>query len=198
LNLANYTTGHQTSLFSVADVSAGYRVAPIEPLQISVDELQSWKQRVFQHQQQVMVNAPAQGSLFTLPPTIADLTDCIDLFNLPRQNIEFWRWKADGEGVSALYFVVDDELPIVLYVGETVKSGLRWKGEHDCKRYILNYISAHRPHCLSVTVNISFWENAPTSTRDRQKLESALIHKWRSPFNKENWKYWNTPFVSEG
>ncbi|MEX0272507.1 GIY-YIG nuclease family protein [Leptolyngbyaceae cyanobacterium UHCC 1019] len=195
--MTKYTTGQQTSLFSVADGSGGYRVAPVEPLQIGVAALQSWKQRVFQHQQQVTVNASAQGSLFTLPPTVADLAESIDLFKLPRQNTEFWRWKADSEGVSSLYFVVDYELPILLYVGETVKSGLRWKGEHDCKRYILNYISAHRPHHLSVTVNISFWENAPTHTRDRQKLESALIHKWRSPFNKENWKYWNTPFVNE-
>jgi hypothetical protein len=170
----------------------------MKPLQIGVEVLQSWKQRVFQHQQPVTVNMPSQGSLFTLSPTVADLADRIDLFKLPRQNTEFWRWKADSEGVSSLYFVVDWELPIVLYVGETVKSGLRWKGEHDCKRYILNYISAHRPHGLPVTVNISFWANAPTNTRDRQKLESALIYKWRSPFNKQNWKYWNTPFISEG
>ncbi|PZV14401.1 MAG: hypothetical protein DCF22_09030 [Leptolyngbya sp.] len=177
----------------------GYRVEPVEPLQMSVEVLQSWKQQVFQHQQQVTVNSPAhQGSLFALSPTVADVAESIDLFNLPRQNTEFWRWKADDQGVSALYFVVDYELPIVLYVGETMKSGMRWKGEHDCKRYILNYVSAHRPHGLPVAVNISFWADAPTNTRDRQKLESALIHKWRSPFNKENWKYWNTPFVSEG
>jgi len=173
-------------------------VPPVEPLAIGVGALQSWKQRILQHQQQVTVNAPSpQGSLFALPPTIEDLADSIDLFKLPQQNTEFWRWKADDEGVSALYFVMDCELPIVLYVGETVKSGLRWKGEHDCKRYILNYVSAHRPHGLPVAVNISFWSDAPTNTRDRQKLELALIHKWRSPFNKENWKYWNTPFVSE-
>jgi len=196
--LTKYPTGHQTSLFSVADVPGGYRVPPVEPLAIGVGALQSWKQRILQHQQQVTVNAPSpQGSLFALPPTIEDLADSIDLFKLPQQNTEFWRWKADDEGVSALYFVMDCELPIVLYVGETVKSGLRWKGEHDCKRYILNYVSAHRPHGLPVAVNISFWSDAPTNTRDRQKLELALIHKWRSPFNKENWKYWNTPFVSE-
>ncbi|MBM0742048.1 GIY-YIG nuclease family protein [Phormidium sp. CLA17] len=195
--MTKYTTGHQTSLFSVADVAGGYRVPSKEPLQIGVDALQAWKQRIFQHQQQVTVNAPSQGSLFTLPPTDAELAESIDLFKLPRQNTEFWRWQADDDGVSALYFVVDDELPIVLYVGETIKSGMRWKGEHDCKRYILNYISAHRPHSLPVAVNISFWSNAPTNTRGRQRLESALIKKWKSPFNKENWKYWNTPFVGE-
>ena len=172
---------------------------PVEPLAISISALHSWKQRILHYQQQVTVNAPSpQGSLFTLPLTLEDLADRVDLFKLPRQNTEFWRWKADDDGVSALYFVMDCELPIVLYVGETVKSGRRWKGEHDCKRYILNYVSAHRPHGLPVTVNISFWSDAPTNTRDRQKLELVLIHKWRSPFNKENWSYWNTPFIGEG
>jgi hypothetical protein len=23
----------------------------------------------------------------------------------------------------------------------------------------------------------------------------GLIEKWRSPFNKENWKHWGTPFI---
>jgi hypothetical protein len=167
----------------------------VEPLQMSGDVLQAWKQRIFQHQQRVMENASQQGNLFALPFTVEDLAASIDCFKLPRQNTEFWRWKADDVGVSALYFVLDDAVPIVLYVGETVKSGVRWKGEHDCKRYILNYISAHRPHELPVAVNICFWSKAPSNTRDRQKLESALISKWRSPFNKENWSYWNTPFV---
>ncbi|MEO1211419.1 MAG: GIY-YIG nuclease family protein, partial [Cyanobacteria bacterium J06638_20] len=28
-----------------------------------------------------------------------------------------------------------------------------------------------------------------------QHLESALIYRWRSPFNKENWTFWGTPFT---
>ncbi|MEO0688447.1 MAG: GIY-YIG nuclease family protein, partial [Cyanobacteria bacterium J06649_11] len=43
-------------------------------------------------------------------------------------------------------------------------------------------------------VNIAFWWDAPDSTRPRQKLELELIQKWRSPFNKENWKLWGQPF----
>ncbi|PSN19912.1 hypothetical protein C7271_04885, partial [filamentous cyanobacterium CCP5] len=76
-------------------------------------------------------------------------------------------------------------------------SNQRWKGVHDCKRYILNYISAHRAHDLTVTVNIGFWPHAPADRKARQRLESDLIGQWRSPFNKENWSFWNTPFVGE-
>jgi hypothetical protein len=59
----------------------------------------------------------------------------------------------------------------------------------------LNYISAHRCHALPVTVGIAFYAWAPEQTRPRQQLESALIDRWRSPFNKENWAFWATPFV---
>jgi hypothetical protein len=187
---------YQPSLFSVADLPGSYAGSQVEPLQLTVDVLQSWKQRVFQHQQPIQIGAgPQQGSLFGGMPSAEEVAESIDPFTLPQQNAGFWRGQFVDAGVAALYFVIDHELPILLYVGETVKSNQRWKGEHDCKRYILNYISAHRPHGLPVTVNIGFWANAPTQTRDRQKLESALIRKWRSPFNKENWDYWQTPFT---
>jgi hypothetical protein len=123
--------------------------------------------------------------------------DSIDPFKLPQQNTEFWRWKAEDVGSAALYFVMDCQLPILLYVGETIKSNQRWKGMHDCKRYLLNYVTAHRLHDSPVAVNIGFWAQAPVQTRLRQQLELALIEKWRSPFNKENWGFWNTPFIGE-
>lgn len=196
----------QTSLFSASELSATYSVKPkTESLPISREALQAWKQRVFEFQQQVCVHPPSQqGTLFDLPtsPKGAALPDAanpdsIHPFHLPQQNTEFWRSKVEDTGTAALYFVIDHELPILLYVGETVKSNQRWKGEHDCKRYLLNYVTAHRLYQLPVTVNISFWPNAPTQTRPRQRLESALIKKWKSPFNKENWEAWGTPFIGE-
>ncbi len=39
------------------------------------------------------------------------------------------------------------------------------------------------------------WWEAPIATKPRQQLESALIAKWKSPFNKQNWDVWGTPFV---
>jgi hypothetical protein len=188
----------QTSLFSASELSATYSVnPPTESLQMSREALQTWKQRIFEFQQQVQINPlTQQGTLFDLPPSSTQTDpDCINPFTLPQQNTEFWRSKFTDTGTAALYFVIDHELPLLLYVGETVKSNQRWKGEHDCKRYLLNYITAHRQHQLPVTVNIGFWSDAPTQTRPRQRLESALIQKWRSPFNKENWAIWDTPFI---
>ncbi len=186
----------QLSLFSVSEQKTlKYASKQPELLKISGDALQAWKQRLFQYQQQVhTVPTLQQGTLFDSASGSAD-PDRIDPFSLPQQNTEFWRWKADDQGVAALYFVIDYTLPILLYVGETVKSGQRWKGEHDCKRYLLNYRQAHYQNQLETLLGIAFWSLAPTQTRDRQRLETALIHKWRSPFNKENWELWGTPFT---
>lgn len=176
----------QPSLFADPDSTLASR----EHLSISESALKDWKQRIFNYQKDL---APLQQeSLFDWVETDPN---AIDPFKLPRQNTQFWRQKAEGEGVAALYFVVDYELPIVLYVGETVKSNQRWKGEHDCKRYLLNYRQAHYDYQLPSSLGIAFWSDAPVKTRDRQKLELALIQRWRSPFNKENWAIWGTPFT---
>ena len=137
-------------------------------------ELQTWKQRVAQFQQQVRSTpAAAQGSLFAglSEPSPAET---IDPFTLPPQNAEFWRGQCQesGGGVPALYFVVDYEANVLLYVGETIKSNQRWKGVHDCKRYILNYVEAHRVHQATATVNIGFWPHAAADRKARQTLES--------------------------
>lgn len=195
----------QQSLFSVRDVNSPRYGAAIAPLSLSLEALQTWKQRVWQFQQRVQVSAAAaQGNLFNGTPSATEIADTIAPFSLVQQNTDFWRWQVTDAGTAAYYFVIDYELPILLYVGETVKANQRWKGEHDCKRYIENYISTHR-QCHPATaapstsapcrVGIAFLYEAPTTTRDRQQLESALIAKWRSPFNKQNWTFWSTPFV---
>ncbi|MEL7053370.1 MAG: GIY-YIG nuclease family protein, partial [Cyanobacteria bacterium J06588_5] len=102
-----------------------------------------------------------------------------------------------------MYFVIDYATvtaegvsqPLLLYVGETIKSNQRWKGEHDCKRYLLNYRQSHYDNGLKSELGIAFWPEAPADRKARQQIESALISRWRSPFNKENWQFWNTPFV---
>lgn len=190
------TFSDQPSLLSqadlrAADVSWAYNQGASTPL--SALELQQWKQRVAQYQRQVQQDpALEQGCLFEVDPPLAET---IDPFALPPQNAEFWRGQFQEAGVPALYFVVDHDLPVLLYVGETVKSNQRWQGVHDCKRYILSYIAAHRTHDLPVAVNIGFWPHAAADRRTRQRLESDLIRRWRSPFNKENWSFWSTPFV---
>jgi len=53
----------------------------------------------------------------------------------------------------------------------------------------------HYQNDLSSQLGIAFWPHAPTERKPRQQLESALIKRWRPPFNKENWQFWGTPFV---
>lgn len=188
--------GEQQSLFSAKELRGTTYGQMVEPVRMGQEALQTWKQRVFQFQQLVEVGtASEQGSLFNSTPSVEEIAATIAPFALPRQNTEFWRWKFDDTGTAAYYFVIDYELPILLYVGETVKANQRWKGEHDCKRYIENYISAHRECGVVSTVGIAFLHEAPSGTRARQQLESALIYKWRSPFNKQNWTFWGTPFI---
>lgn len=159
-------------------------------------ELISWKRKVATFQLAAKT-APVmeQASLFE---TTIDPAEAIDPFTLPQQNTEFWRWQVSDVGVAALYFVIDYQSNLLLYVGETVKSNQRWKGEHDCKRYLMNYRHAHYHHDLDSQLGIAFWRHAPSERRPRQKVESSLIYKWRSPFNKENWQFWGTPFIGEG
>jgi hypothetical protein len=188
---------YQPSLLSEADLrAADLSWAYNRPAggTMAAEELQGWKQRVALFQGTVRSGpAIAQGSLFD--QTTASPAETLDPFTLPPQNAEFWRGQFQESGVPALYFVVDHDAALLLYVGETVKSNQRWKGVHDCKRYILSYVEAHRQHGLAVAVNIGFWPYAERDRRARQTLEQELIQRWRSPFNKENWARWSTPFV---
>jgi hypothetical protein len=199
--MGNFVTDYQPSLLSnqdlkAAEVSWAYN-RPASQATLTAAELTSWKQRIHQFQQTVVVGTTAtQGSLFDQPER--SLAAGLDPFTLPQRNAEFWREQFTDAGNAALYFVVDHEAEVLLYVGETVKANQRWKGTHDCKRYILNYVSAHRAAQLTVQVNIGFWPYAPKDRKARQSLELELIRTWRSPFNKENWRLWSTPFVSQG
>ena len=196
------TNIEQGKLFSAKDLAGTYHVHQAQH-HTTIDQdaiaLNQWKQRVLAYQQMHQHQMPStQGSLFDLPdvcPSEMSEKRVVDPFQLPRQNTQFWRWNTQDAGVSALYFVIDYDCSLVLYVGETIKSESRWKGVHDCKRYLLHYQQAHYNLDLTTQLGIAFWKDAPTHTRSRQRLESDLIYQWRSPFNKENWTFWGTPFV---
>ncbi|NEQ50647.1 MAG: GIY-YIG nuclease family protein [Leptolyngbya sp. SIO3F4] len=189
-------TRTQTSLLSESEQQAvnQSRFENLQPQTIlNQQEITDWKDKVANFQMSVKTEPTMQQAC--LFEQTSNPADDIDPFALPQQNTEFWRWQFSDVGVAALYFVIDYHSELLLYVGETVKSNQRWKGEHDCKRYLLNYRQAHYHHNLESQLGIAFWRHAPAEQRPRQKVESALIYKWRSPFNKENWKFWGTPFI---
>lgn len=162
--------------------------------------LQTWKQAIAKYQNSISTMILTfQASLFDLPSNHCD-PHTINPFRLPIQPAEFYRLPTDDAGDACVYFVIDvgfaTQSSVVLYIGETCRSSQRWKGLHDCKRYLLNYRELHITHDLPTQIVMTFWWDAPKATRPRQQLERILIEKWRSPFNKENWNFWGTPFVN--
>lgn len=165
-------------------------------LVISQDVLIEWKSRIYNHQLQVREEgAPQQGMLFDLQPAHCDPAG-INPFRLPPVAMSFYRLPDSDAGHPCIYFIIDAMSELLLYVGETGQSHRRWKGTHDCKDYIKQYIVLHRKYGLAVGINAAFWWDTPHSRKARQALELALIEKWKTPFNKENWQMWGQPFKS--
>jgi hypothetical protein len=191
----------QQSLFTLAEQQALYRTRYQQQAKLqmglSAEALCQWQQRILDYQSQVSQTPVVMQSSLLAELGSQPLATSIDPFSLQRRSLNFWRWPADSPGVAALYFVIDYRWPLLLYIGETCKANQRWKGEHDCKRYAANYQALHSQHGLTAPVGIAFWMDAPSEVRDRQHWESMLIERWRSPFNKQNWQFWGTPFIGD-
>lgn len=184
---------HQLDLFSDREIRSTPAGRP-DTLLMDSGALVKWKSQIAAHQKLAGESKPEQqGTLFNLAPTHVD-ADAVDPFSLRLCPMSFYRLPVDSPGAACVYFIIDSAAQLVLYIGETCRSSLRWKGEHDCKRYIVNYQDLHHRHGLRTAVNMAFWWDAPAKTRHRQQLELSLILKWRSPFNKENWVLWGRPF----
>ncbi|MBD1836634.1 GIY-YIG nuclease family protein [Coleofasciculus sp. FACHB-501] len=183
---------NQLDLFNSAQLTSRKRRPDV--LLMSADALVRWKAQIAAHQQCARESKPGkQVALFDLAPVHCD-PDAIDPFSLRLCPTSFYRLPVDSPGEACIYFVLDNATGLVLYIGETCRSNKRWKGVHDCKRYIEKYQDLHYRHGLQTAVNMAFWWDAPALTKPRQQLESELIAKWKSPFNKENWERWGQPF----
>ena len=191
----------QLNLF---DTNASSLKSRLPSLVMDREALIKWKQRVFKYQETIKDSQSQQQTLFEMPKSSWHTVDDIKPFELPIHNCLFWRMPepkyqfADESNKGYLYFIIDNTLPILLYCGETkLTANQRWSGVHDCKDYIRNYIQLHRIHNLDVAVVSAFWEHIPPEKKILLKWERELIIKYRSPFNKESWKYWGQPFKKE-
>jgi hypothetical protein len=183
------------------DLPSSYRVKREPKLEFDRQGLENWQSNIHRYQQsQRQPSQPQQTSLFDLPTTSWHQPNDIDPFTLPPQSALFWRQgnklaAIDDSNQGCLYFILDRRWPLLLYVGETqLSADRRWQGNHDCKSYILNYIELHRRHDLPVEVVSAFWPHIPPDKKILQTWEKTLIFKWRSPFNKECWRWWGQPF----
>ena len=161
---------------------------------MSKEALLKWKDRIFEYQQRTLnIEPPQQTSLFDPPRSHCD-SDAINPFKLKLHNSQFYRMKEHGEK-NCIYFIIDNALPLLLYVGETMQTAKeRWNGTHDCKDYVMNHVELHRKYDLGVKMCIAFWYDTPSDRTARLKLERELIKRWQSPFNKENWSKYGKPF----
>ncbi|WP_036487156.1 hypothetical protein [Myxosarcina sp. GI1] len=180
----------QLSLFNVRPA---YRVEQPQKL-MSKEALLKWKSKIFEHQQHTLnTEPPQQTSLFDAPLAHCD-SDSINPFELKLHSSQFYRMK-EHEDKNCIYFIIDNALPLLLYVGETMQTAKqRWIGTHDCKDYAINYVELHRKYNLEVRMCSAFWYDTPSDRTARLKLERELILRWQSPFNKENWGKYGKPF----
>ena len=171
----------QLELFKIR---SAYRVEQPKEL-MSKDALLKWKSGVFKHQQRTLNTAPPeQTSLFDPPKSHCD-ADSINPFALKLHNAQFYKLKAKKyQEKVCIYFIIDNALPLLLYVGETMQTARqRWNGVHDCKDYVMNYVELHRKYKLEVKMCSAFWYDTPENRKGRLKLESALIKRWESPLD---------------
>lgn len=186
----------QLSFLADGEQTTGMRFHSQEPqLGLSRKRLEAWKQRIAQYQEKVRTGSTDQGSLFELPSSHAD-PEKIDPFALKRYSFRFFESPLGCESTEPIiYFVFDDAVGLLLYIGQAVDAYQRWSGDHDCRSYLDQYLSVNYQHQVKTAICFSFWWDTPAAFTPRLQLERALILKWRSPFNKENRKWWASPFT---
>jgi hypothetical protein len=196
----------QGELFAAGDALSGLTgPAPLPPPLLR-GQLLEWQERLRRHQGPLFrgqAGGVAQASLFAATESQDPLqrAGALNPLMLQPQSLSFWRWPEAPHRGAAVYLVIDrpdpGADPLLLYVGETGCADRRWKGDHDCKRYLSAYGEALRKAALPMALSIRFWCDVPAATASRRSLEQALIRRWLPPFNKETRERWATPFTAD-
>ena len=168
-------------------------------LKIKCETLIEWRNKIHNHQLKISEDRHNK----TLQQTILPVKNYfdekkIDPFSLQPLSLNFWRTNQHIHNGPAMYFVIDsmESSKIILYIGETNLANKRWKGEHDCKNYLMNYKEALAYNNLSSHQDIRFFLDVPKEVKLRRKLEQQLIYLWLPPFNKETRDRWKTTFTN--
>ena len=193
--------GRQYDLFNNNDVNFSQRNY-LQDIFIDKKTIKEWQEKIIKHQSPIFKSGYKevnQSSLFE--SSSKELNESFNPIELTPLPLSFWRWPKTMHEGPAVYFVMDKVIDsnknIILYIGETISAGKRWKGEHDCKNYLSNYSDCLQKAHLSTKLNIRFWLDVPTKTKGRRELEQKLIQTWLPPFNKETRGIWATPFTSQ-
>ena len=161
--------------------------------------LMIWRNNINHHQSKVLEYNSNKFSQQSIIPNNNSFEDKrIDPFSLQPLSLNFWRANQFVHDGPAMYFVIDSmkSSQIILYIGETNSANKRWKGEHDCKTYLINYKEVLAHNNLSSHQDIRFLLDVPKDVKLRRKLEQELIGLWLPPFNKETRDRWATTFTN--
>ena len=168
-------------------------------LKIKGEILTEWRNRIHNHQLEISEDSHNKFFQQTILPVKNVFNEKkIDPFSLQPLSLNFWRTNQYIHSGPAMYFVIDsmESSKIILYIGETNSANKRWKGEHDCKNYLMNYKEALSHNNLSSHQDIRFFLDVPKEVKLRRKLEQQLIYLWLPPFNKETRDRWATTFTN--
>ena len=143
-------------------------------LKIKGEILTKWRNRIHNHQ--FKISKDTNNKTFrqtSLPINKISIERKIDPFSLQPLSLNFWRTNQYIHNGPAMYFVIDsmESSKIILYIGETNLANKRWKGEHDCKNYLMNYKEALAHNNLSSHQDIRFFLDVPKEVKLRRKLE---------------------------
>ena len=168
-------------------------------LKIKRETLIEWRNKIHNHQLKISEdghNKTYQQKILPVKNIFNEKK--IDPFSLQPLSLNFWRTNQHIHNGPAMYFVIDnmESSKIILYIGETNSANKRWKGEHDCKNYLMNYKEALAHNKLSSHQDIRFFLDVPKEVKLRRKLEQQLIYLWLPPFNKETRDRWATTFTN--
>ena len=168
-------------------------------LKIKGEILTEWRNRIYNHQ--FKISKDTHNKTFhqtSLSINTISNERKIDPFSLQPLSLNFWRTNQYIHNGPAMYFVIDsmESSKIILYIGETNSANKRWKGEHDCKNYLMNYKEALAHNKLSSHQDIRFFLDVPKEVKLRRKLEQQLIYLWLPPLNKETRDRWATTFTN--
>jgi len=133
-------------------------------LKIKGEILTEWRNRIYNYQFKISKDTHNKTLHQTsLPINSISNERKIDPFSLQPLSLNFWRTNQYIHYGPAMYFVIDsmESSKIILYIGETNSANKRWKGEHDCKNYLMNYKEALAHNNLSSHQDIRFFKMSP-------------------------------------
>ena len=198
-NLKNISNqNRQFELFG-SNINTSINFQKTNNLKIKRETLTEWRNKIHNHQLKISEDSHNKTNQQKILPIKTFFNEKkIDPFSLQPLSLNFWRTNQHIHNGPAMYFVIDNMVgsKIILYIGETNSANKRWKGEHDCKSYLMNYKEVLAQNNLSSHQDIRFFLDVPKEVKLRRKLEQQLIYLWLPPFNKETRNRWTTTFTN--